>query len=155
MLKRQQQRQIRRRLQRRHLRRSQLLYQAILQLQLIPLNLERARHLQKAHQRRRAHPLRILKILLDRHRHLQRARLLKGHHLPLQRELRLLQRQILQVHARDLEHGDNYVSGAGKFGSPAGDRNALGRSGFTTCGDPFGSAIDLIRSPGSVQSGSE
>ena len=94
MLKRQQQRQIRRRLQLRHLRRSPLLYQAILQLQLIPLNLERARHLQKAHQRRRAHPLRILKILLDRHRHLQRARLLKGHHLPLQRELRLLQRQI-------------------------------------------------------------
>ena len=94
MLKRQRPRQIRRRLQRRHLRRSQLLYQAILRLQLIPLNLERARHLQKAHQRQKAHLLQILKILLHRHRHLQRVRLLKGHHLPLQRELRLLQRQI-------------------------------------------------------------
>ena len=100
MLKRQRQRQIRRRLQRRHLQQSQLFYQAIRRLQRIPLNLERAQFLQKAHQRRKAHLLQILEILLHRarllHRHrlLQRARLLKEHHLPLQREPRLLQRQI-------------------------------------------------------------
>ena len=94
MLKRQRQRQIRRRLQRRHLRQSQQLYQAIRRLQLIPLNPERARLLQKAHRRRKAHLLQILKIPLHRHRLLQRVRLLKEHHLHLQREPRLLQRQI-------------------------------------------------------------
>ena len=85
MLKRQRQRQIRRRLQRRHLQQSQLFYQAIRRLQRIPLNLERAQFLQKAHQRRKAHLLQILKILLHRHRLRQRARLLQEHHLPLQR----------------------------------------------------------------------